>query len=95
MAESQQSGCLGFFLKLLGIGPGAGSGRGKNDLPYRLRDNFLSAAELAFYRVLEQARRANLLDQQQGATVGRVVRPTTRRHQHLKYIPDLFMPPVL
>ncbi|TWU54912.1 Topoisomerase DNA binding C4 zinc finger [Rubripirellula tenax] len=55
MAESQQSGCLGFFLKLFGIGPGAGSGRGKNDLPYRLRDNFLSAAELAFYRVLEQA----------------------------------------
>ncbi len=55
MSESQQSGCLGFFLKLLGIGPGAGSGCRKNDLPYRLRDNFLSAAELAFYRVLEQA----------------------------------------
>ncbi|WP_442510550.1 DUF2726 domain-containing protein [Novipirellula sp. SH528] len=55
MAESQQSGCLGFFFKLLGIRPGAGSGQGKKDLPYRLRDNFLSAAELAFYRVLEQA----------------------------------------
>lgn len=55
MAEQRQSGCFGFFLKLFGIGPGAGSGRGKNDLPYRLRDNFLSAAELAFYRVLEQA----------------------------------------
>ena len=55
MAESQPSGCLGFFLNLLGIGVGAGSGRGKNDLPYRLRGNFLSAAELAFYRVLEQA----------------------------------------
>ncbi len=55
MAESQQSGCLGLFLKLFGIGPGAGSGSGKNELPYRLRDNFLSAAELAFYRVLEQA----------------------------------------
>ncbi|KLU02305.1 putative queD like protein [Rhodopirellula islandica] len=51
----ERSGCLGFFLKLLGIGPGAGSGKGRNDLPYRLRDNFLSAAELAFYRVLEQA----------------------------------------
>ncbi|WP_442511667.1 DUF2726 domain-containing protein [Novipirellula sp. SH528] len=52
--KPEQTGCLGFFLKLLGIGPGAGSGRGKNDLPYRLRDDFLSAAELAFYRVLEQ-----------------------------------------
>lgn len=55
MVEQQQSGCLGVFLKLLGIGRDAGSGRGKNDLPYRLRDNFLSAAELAFYRALEQA----------------------------------------
>ncbi len=53
--NSERSGCLGFFLKLLGIGPGAGSGRARNDFPYRLRDNFLSAAELAFYRVLEQA----------------------------------------
>ncbi len=50
-----QSGCLGFFLKLLGIGPGTESGKGQSDLPYRLRDNFLSAAELAFYRVLKQA----------------------------------------
>ena len=51
----ERSGCLGFFLKLVGIGPGAGSGKGRNDLPYRQRDNFLSSAELAFYRVLEQA----------------------------------------
>ncbi|KAA1258019.1 Topoisomerase DNA binding C4 zinc finger [Rubripirellula obstinata] len=53
--KPERTGCLGFFLKLLGIGPGAGSGKGRNDLPYRQRDNFLSAAELAFYRVLEQA----------------------------------------
>jgi hypothetical protein len=51
----ERSGCLGFFLKLFGIAPGEGSGTRKNDLPYRLRENFLSAAELAFYRVLEQA----------------------------------------
>ncbi|QDS94646.1 Topoisomerase DNA binding C4 zinc finger [Roseimaritima multifibrata] len=55
MARSQQSGCLGIFLKLLGIGSGAGPGSKNQDLPYRVRDNFLSAAELAFYRVLEQA----------------------------------------
>lgn len=55
MARSQQSGCLGIFLKLLGIDSGAGPGSKNQDLSYRVRDNFLSAAELAFYRVLEQA----------------------------------------
>ena len=49
--EQQPSGCLGFFLRLFGIKPG----KAKNDLPYRLRDDFLSPAELSFYRVLEQA----------------------------------------
>ncbi len=53
--DSHRIGCLGFFLELLGMGPGSGRARGRSDLPYRLRDNFLSAAELAFYRVLEQA----------------------------------------
>ncbi len=53
--ESQRIGCLGTLLKLIGIKLSAGSERERNELPYRLRDNFLSAAELAFYRVLEQA----------------------------------------
>ncbi len=53
--DPQRSGCLGFFLKLVGIAPGSRQGRERNELPYRLRDNFLSPAELAFYRVLEQA----------------------------------------
>ena len=57
MANHQEaSGCLGFFLNLFGISPGnGGSGRRGSQLPYRLRDKFLSSAELAFYRVLEQA----------------------------------------
>ncbi|TWU51967.1 DUF2726 domain-containing protein [Rubripirellula reticaptiva] len=53
--KSERDGCFGFFFKLLGIGPGARSGVTQNVLPYRLRDNFLSAAELAFFRVLQQA----------------------------------------
>ena len=59
MAEnSEPTGCLGFILKALGISPSSKSGVGKvgkQELPYRLRNRFLSAAELAFYRVLEQA----------------------------------------
>ena len=56
--NSEPTGCLGFILKALGISPSFKSGVGKGgrqELPYRLRKNFLSAAELAFYRVLEQA----------------------------------------
>jgi len=55
MAKKERTGCLGFFLKILGIGPKGSSASAKSNLPYRLRDNFLSAAELAFYRVLEQS----------------------------------------
>ncbi|WP_149495840.1 DUF2726 domain-containing protein [Roseiconus lacunae] len=55
MAESQRSGCLGFFLKFLGIGTDNRAEGLQTNLPYRLRDNFLSPAELAFHRVLVQA----------------------------------------
>ena len=54
MPEAEPKGCLAAILKLFGIslaGP-ADTGGG---LPYRLRDDFLSAAELAFYRVLVHA----------------------------------------
>ncbi|OYP37220.1 DUF2726 domain-containing protein [Rhodopirellula sp. MGV] len=55
MAESQRSGCLGFLLKLFGIGTGDRAEGLKPGLPYRLRDKFLSPAELSFYRILVQA----------------------------------------
>jgi len=44
---SQNPGCLGFILRLFG-----GQPKESGPLPYRLRDDFLSPAELAFYRVL-------------------------------------------
>ncbi|MBM4164281.1 MAG: DUF2726 domain-containing protein [Lentisphaerae bacterium] len=47
MNQSTNPGCLFAILKLFGLGggkPGA--------LPYRLRDDFLSPAEVAFYRAL-------------------------------------------
>lgn len=52
---TKSSGCLGIFLKLIGIGSNQSSAVRVNFLPYRLRENFLSAAELTFYRALEQA----------------------------------------
>ncbi|WP_153556981.1 DUF2726 domain-containing protein [Roseimaritima sediminicola] len=55
MAESQRSGCLGFFLRVFGFNSGDGTADASEELPYRLRTSFLSPAELAFYRVLEQA----------------------------------------
>lgn len=55
-------GCLGFLFKIFGFGPsdgddvGDGRGGGRSvPLPYRIRDPFLSPAELAFDRVLREA----------------------------------------
>ena len=48
---SEKSGCLGMLLKLFGIG---GQPMGNGPLSYRLRDEFLSAAEVSFYHVLRQ-----------------------------------------
>ncbi len=53
--HSERAGCLGLFLKLLRISPDFQSGRRQPDFPYRLRENFLSPAELSFYRVLVQS----------------------------------------
>lgn len=48
-------GCLGFFLHFIGIRPSGGSSSQEDRFPYRLRDDFLSPAELSFFRVLEKA----------------------------------------
>jgi len=46
---NQNPGCLGAILILFGIRIGP---KKSEDLPYRLRNDFLSAAELSFYHVL-------------------------------------------
>lgn len=70
------NGCLTTVLSLLGLGgkrgvsPGEDIPVGPDRLPYRLRDDFLSSAELSFYKVLLLATRGqfavftkvNLLD---------------------------------
>lgn len=53
MYDNQPQGCLAAILRLIGIrltGPSA-----VEQLPYRQRDDFLSASELSFYRVLATA----------------------------------------
>lgn len=52
-----RTGCLGFLLKMFGLKPP--SGQSSTSLPYALRDDFLSDAELSFYKVLEQALRGH------------------------------------
>jgi len=59
-ASSNKSGCLGLFLELFGIKSTVGPksfpplpfGLHDEPLPFRLRDDFLSAAEISFYHVL-------------------------------------------
>ena len=46
-ASSESPGCLGWLLRLFRTEP-----RGTPSLPYRLRDDFLSPAEMTFYRAL-------------------------------------------
>jgi hypothetical protein len=48
--QNENPGCLGRILALLGIGPKSVP---TEDLPYRLRDDFLSPAEHSFYLVLK------------------------------------------
>ena len=54
MTDSEPQGCLGAILSLFGIRLGGGAPTSEQ-LPYRQRDDFLSAAELSFYRVLVMA----------------------------------------
>ena len=47
--SSNKSGCLGVFFRLFGIAPSPSIA---GPLPFRLRDDFLSSAEISFYHVL-------------------------------------------
>jgi hypothetical protein len=49
----EPAGCLLLLLRLFGFG--VGESAGSRELPYRLRDDFLSPAEASFFRVLRQA----------------------------------------
>lgn len=49
------AGCLTSILRLIGIDLVKMAAPAAQTLPYRLRDDFLSPAELSFYRVLCQA----------------------------------------
>ena len=49
---SENPGCLGAFFRMFGGRPSAATDPASTELPYRLRDDFLSPSELAFYRVL-------------------------------------------
>jgi len=53
MESNQPQGCLTAILKLFGINLSPTTNA--DTLPYRLRDDFLSNAELSFYKTLEQA----------------------------------------
>lgn len=54
MTDAEPKGCLAAILSLFGINLNRPSQVGA-ELPYRQRDDFLSAAELSFYRVLTSA----------------------------------------
>ena len=53
MNKQEPQGCLTAILSFFGIRLGGTTAA--PDLPYRLRDDFLSAAELSFYRILKLA----------------------------------------
>lgn len=76
MGDAEPKGCLAAILRLIGINLG-GPAAICSDLPYRLRDDFLSAAELSFYRVLASAvgNRAVICPKVNLADVFFVVRP--------------------
>lgn len=54
--SSENPGCLGVILRLFGIAP-----LEEPDLPYRMRDDFLSPAESSFYHVLCAATRDKVI----------------------------------
>lgn len=58
MTSQQKPGCLSFFARLFGTPPKAATPAADptpESLPYRVRDDFLSPAELSFFHVLHQA----------------------------------------
>lgn len=50
--SSDKPGCLGLLLQLFGVGPASAT---VESLPFRLRDDFLSPAEISFYHALLSA----------------------------------------
>lgn len=52
--ENENPGCLGYILQKLGLLPKNINSKVTIKLPYALRDDFLSDAELSFYKILEQ-----------------------------------------
>lgn len=48
--SSNKLGCLGLFLQIFGISPQKSAA---GPLPFRLRDDFLSPAEISFYHILK------------------------------------------
>ena len=54
MPNAEPQGCLAAILKIFGISLASTSPK-SDQLPYRLSNNFLSPAELSFYRVLMMA----------------------------------------
>jgi hypothetical protein len=52
MNDNEEPGCIGAILQALGLSP---KDAGEEIYPYHLRDDFLSAVELNFYRVLQTA----------------------------------------
>lgn len=54
MGDTEPKGCLAAILSLFGIDLGRPAAT-ISDFPYRQRDDFLSAAEFSFYRVLASA----------------------------------------
>lgn len=51
----KNAGCLAVILRLIGIDLAPSTKPNSESLPYRLRDDFLSQAELSFFRVLQMA----------------------------------------
>jgi ssDNA-binding Zn-finger/Zn-ribbon topoisomerase 1 len=45
-------GCLGFLFQLIGINPKSSNKIAVEEFPYAMRDDFLSPAELSFYKIL-------------------------------------------
>lgn len=53
--SNNNPGCLGFILQAIGVLPKQiDKLETKDSLPYALRDDFLSSAELSFYKILNQ-----------------------------------------
>jgi len=53
LSANENSGCLGGLFRLFGGGATASPPACVDELPYRLRDDFLSQAEASFFRVLK------------------------------------------